>query len=125
MHDVLFHPRHEVRRPLQIKRERDELRQIVLRIPALVRLIPVAHGSQRRLRLFGEAQIPLHLGAHVEPLRIGDVQINVVPARVHRRQDGKQSLVRIERDGSRICNLRQRLVWSLFRDLGDLFLSLA
>jgi hypothetical protein len=92
----------------------------MLRILPLMRLIPVAQGRQRRLRVFGEAQISLHLGAHIEPLRVGGVQIDVVPARVHRRQDGKQGLVGIERDGSRIRNLGQRLVLSLF--LG-LFLS--
>src|SRR5437899_10451655 len=114
-----------MRRSLQIKRQRHELRQIVLRISPLVRQIPVAHGSQRHLRFLGVAKIPLHLGPHVEPLRVRNIQVDVISARVHRRKHDEQRFARIEGDrrlslslGQSLGLLSRRLRLTRWRRLG-------
>src|SRR5437899_2667778 len=98
-----------MRRSLQIKRQRNELRQIVLRIFPFVRQIPVAHVSQRHLRVLRVAKIPLPLGPHVEPLRVRNIQVDVISARVHRRKHDEQRFARIEGDRSLALTLGQSL----------------
>src|ERR1700745_3298590 len=86
-----------------------------------MRLIPVANGSQCSLRVFGEAQISLHLCADIQPLSIGNIDVQVIPARVHRRKHGEQRFAGIERNRVLIRKLRLRGGLSLF---GGLFLRL-
>jgi hypothetical protein len=68
------------------------------RILRLVAQIPFAHRVHGGLRIRRVAEISLHLGPDVEPLRIGNRQIDVVTTGIHCRQHGKQRLVRVQRD---------------------------
>ena len=57
---------------------------------------------------FGVAQVPLHLGAYVETLRVGPVQIRVVAASVHGCEHGEQGLARVQGDGSTLPGAERR-----------------
>ena len=83
--------------------------KIVLRIFPPMRHIPVAHRLQRRLRFFGVAQVSLHLGADIEPLRVGSVQIRR-RTRTHSCavSTAEQGLARIQRDGSILRRAERR-----------------
>jgi len=97
-----------MRRSLQIQREGDELRKVMTRIFTPVRGIPIAHRLERRLCFFGVAQIPLDLGAYVQTLRVGPVQVRVIAASVHRGEDGEQRLARVQGDGSILRSAQRR-----------------
>src|SRR5579884_4283781 len=96
------------------------------RVLPLVGHVPVAHFRQRRLRLLRKAQIPLHLGPDIEPLRVRNIQIDVIAARIHRRQNRKQSFAGIQADGSlvRILRLVRGLASALFGVRSSRFLLL-
>ena len=74
-------------------------------ILAFVRQVPVAHRIHGRLRIFRVSEVSLHLGPNVEPLGIGNIQVDVVSAGIHRRQHGEQRLACLQRD--RIIVVRQ------------------
>jgi hypothetical protein len=98
-HVIFFDAREKMRRTLQIESQRDVLREVMSGIPAAMRQIPVAHSGHGRLRVLGEPKVLLHFVPDIDPLRVGNVQVDVVAAGIHRRQHGEQGLAGIQRNG--------------------------
>ena len=70
--------------------------------------VPIAHRVGNGLRLRRVSEVALHFRPDVQPLRIGNVQVDVIAAGVHRRQHNEQRLARIQGNPITVVRRTQR-----------------